>query len=93
MTYYCYNRQSGHTCPEATAADIANFQAGMTACFKKAVAIGLTTIAVAPHLDDGLGYGECLQRLKEDGECLPDHPSVVSMLGLHEQGTIEGCDG
>lgn len=70
VTYYCFNRQSGHTCPEATAADIANFQAGMTACFKKAVSIGLTTIAVAPHLDDGLGYGKPPSRLQEDGERL-----------------------
>ncbi len=60
VTYYCVNRQSGHTCPQATAADISAFQAGMTACFKKAIDLGLTTIGVAPHLDDGLGYGACI---------------------------------
>lgn len=60
VTYYCYNRQAGNTCPQATAADISNFRTSMTACFKKAIDLGLSTIAVAPHLDDGLGYGKPL---------------------------------
>nr|QOL01152.1 putative extracellular protein CSOL_075 [Pseudococcomyxa simplex] len=57
VTYYCYSRQAGGVCPQATAADIQGFQSGMAACFQKAIDLGLSTIAVAPHLDDGLGYG------------------------------------
>lgn len=57
VTYYCYSRQAGNVCPQATAADIEGFKSGMAACFKKAIDLGLSTIAVAPHLDDGLGYG------------------------------------
>ncbi|CAL8461829.1 g1360 [Coccomyxa elongata] len=57
VTYYCYSRQAGGACPQATAADIQGFHSGMAACFKKAIDLGLSTIAVAPHLDDGLGYG------------------------------------
>ena len=58
VTYYCINRQSGGQCPQPTAAQIAAFQSGMQACFRRAVDVGFTTLAVAPHLDDGLGLGE-----------------------------------
>ena len=58
VTYYCIDRQSGGQCPQPTAAQIAAFQSGMQACFRRAVDVGFTTLAVAPHLDDGLGLGE-----------------------------------
>lgn len=58
MTYYCLNRADGGQCPPPTAAQIASFQSGMQACFRRAVDVGFTTLAVAPHLDDGLGLGE-----------------------------------
>ena len=58
VTYYCIDRQSGGQCPQLTAAQIAAFQSGMQACFRRAVDVGFTTLAVAPHLDDGLGLGE-----------------------------------
>ena len=58
VTYYCIDRQSGGQCPHPTAAQIAAFQSGMQACFRRAVDVGFTTLAVAPHLDDGLGLGE-----------------------------------
>lgn len=58
VTYYCLDRSDGGQCPPPTAAQIAAFQSGMQACFRRAVDIGFTTLAVAPHLDDGLGLGE-----------------------------------
>ena len=57
MTYYCLNREDGGQCPAPTADQIASFQSGMQACFRRAVDVGFTTLAVAPHLDDGLGLG------------------------------------
>ncbi len=57
VTYYCLNREDGGQCPAPTAAQIASFQSGMQACFRRAVDVGFTTLAVAPHLDDGLGLG------------------------------------
>lgn len=72
VTYYCYSRQAGGVCPQATAADIQGFQSGMAACFQKAIDLGLSTIAVAPHLDDGLGYGEAAT-----------HSSSARILILH----------
>ena len=59
VTYYCLNRADGGQCPAPTDAQIASFQSGMQACFRRAVDVGFTTLAVAPHLDDGLGLGGC----------------------------------
>ena len=58
VTYYCLDRSNGGQCPAPTDAQIAAFQSGMQACFRRAVDVGFTTLAVAPHLDDGLGLGK-----------------------------------
>lgn len=63
VTYYCTERVTANggptpdTCSPVTASDISNFQTGMQACFQAAVNRGLS-IAITPHLDDGLGLGE-----------------------------------
>ena len=59
MSYYCYNRDSSSSpanCPEPSTSDVDNFRYQMQVCFKRAVDAGLS-IAIAPHLDDGLGFG------------------------------------
>ena len=75
VTYYCLDRANGGQCPAPTDAQIASFQSGMQACFRRAVDVGFTTLAVAPHLDDGLGLGECINPL-----LLCDKANAVTFL-------------
>eukprot|EP00884_Botryococcus_braunii_P004939 jgi/Botrbrau1/14446/Bobra.0014s0091.1 len=59
VTYWCYTRSfptMQATCPEATEADRVAFRNAMAKCFNLAVSHGLS-IAVTPHVDDGLGLG------------------------------------
>ena len=65
VSHWCYTRDSGGWCPPATPEQTAQFQAGMTKCFKHAVAKGMS-LAVTPHVDDGTGSG-VRRREKEDG--------------------------
>lgn len=45
------------SCPEATEAEQMAFRDAMAKCFALAVSHGLS-IAVTPHVDDGLGLGD-----------------------------------
>lgn len=64
VSYYCLSRQNGNgttptTCSEPTQGEIDTFVSSMATCFKDVVNAGLD-IAISPHLDDGLGYGDHL---------------------------------
>ncbi|KAK9785590.1 hypothetical protein WJX73_003263 [Symbiochloris irregularis] len=86
VTYYCTDRVTANggptpdTCNPVSASDIATFQAGMQACFQAAVNQGLS-IAITPHLDDGLGLGGWRNGLRFDPlEKYGDYSYVDFML-------------
>lgn len=61
LTALCFKRDSG-ICKNVTAKTVKLFKNYMKTCLDKAVALGVDTITITPHLDDALGSGSGIWR-------------------------------
>jgi hypothetical protein len=57
VDHYCHKIRWGDGCPRMNKLAIDRFRFGLQWCLAKAVEMDLD-VAITPHLDDGLEYGE-----------------------------------